>query len=91
MLTRYIYCLPSILSGMNFGDDNAELCLLRIKLKESASGYKYRGDPRRLDYVDLAGRFDFIDMTADASDFSNIRYRQMPRPGRFTQISSILP
>ncbi|GEM_PF-7043942 len=76
-LTQYIYCLPSILSGMNFGDDDAALCLLQIRLKESARGYKFRGDPRHLDYIDLARDFDFIDMVVDASDFSNIRFRQV--------------
>lgn len=75
-LTQYIYCLPSILSGMNFGDD-AGLCLLQIRLKESARGYKFRGDPRHLDYIDLAREFDFIDMVVDASAFSNIRFRQV--------------
>lgn len=76
-LAQYIYCLPSILSGMNFGDDDAGLCLLQIRLKESARGYKFRGDPRHLDYIDLAREFDFIDMVVDASDFSNIRFRQV--------------
>jgi hypothetical protein len=76
-LTRYIYCLPSICSGMNFGGDDAGLCLLQIRLKESAKGYKFRGDPRHLDYQDLTGGFDFIDMVVDASEFSNIRFRQL--------------
>jgi hypothetical protein len=75
-LSSYIYCLSSILSGMNFGDDS-ELHLLRIEIKNSARVYKFTGNPNLLDYESISRDYDLIDMTVDSTDFSNIRFRQI--------------
>ena len=75
-LKSYIYCLPSLLSGMNFGDDS-ELHLLRIQVKQSCRVFEFSGNPRTLNYSSIAENYDVIDMIVDSSDFSNIRFRQI--------------
>ena len=75
-LDNYIYCLPSILSGMNFGDDNG-IALIAIKLIESARIYKFRGDPTDLNFRELSNSYDLIDMIVDSKNFSKIRFRQI--------------
>lgn len=75
-LAHYIYCLPSILSGMNFSDKE-KMEAVKITLKPEARIFRFTGDPRELDYTELNKNFDAVDMTVSASGFSQIRFRQI--------------
>lgn len=76
VIREYIYCLPSIISGMNFGD-SSDLAVIRIFLKEGVRVFSFRGNPRDLDYEQMSANFDVIDMIVDARDFSEVRFRQI--------------
>lgn len=75
-LCNYIYCLPSILSAMNFSDGN-ETEVIKISLKSNARIFKFEGNPKNLNYADLKESYDAIDMIIDSTDFSEIRFRQI--------------
>jgi hypothetical protein len=75
-LANYIYCLPSILSGMKFSDEGP-IEVIKVFLKESTRIFKFEGNPRNLDYANLKNSYDVIDMTVSSPDFSEIRFRQI--------------
>lgn len=75
-IAQYIYCLPSILSGMNFSDQ-CKIEVVKISLKADARIYNFEGNPSLLNYTDLLGSYDLVDMTVSSPEFSEIRFRQI--------------
>lgn len=75
-ISKYIYCLPSILSGMNFSDQS-KIEVIKIHLDENARICKFEGNPITLNYTWLLGSYDLIDMTVSSPEYSKIRFRQI--------------
>lgn len=75
-IAKYIYCLPSILSGMNFSDQN-KIGVIKISLKTNTRIFNFEGNPDLLNYTELLRGYDIIDMTVSSPEFSEIRYRQI--------------
>jgi hypothetical protein len=75
-LSQYIYCLPTIVSGMNFSPAE-KLAVIKIKLKPEAKIHQFTGNPTTLSYRIVAKNYDAIDMTITAAQYSGIGFRQI--------------
>ncbi len=75
-ISKYLYCLPSILSGMKFSDQN-KIEIIKISLKTNTRILNFEGNPSRLNYAELSDQYDVIDMTVNSPDFSEICFRQI--------------